>query len=229
MFRLARVIERFPDKGGVRVLFRDASATGKQANHFVRVLQRRAHPSLGSSVELPAEGELGLLAELSGLGYVWLGSVHMQDQNQIDGTDGLFFWRHDSGVQIQVRPDGSFQLDHPSGTKLAFGPSDADLPALKATSKVAPGTAPDPWVRLTHSSGLSFKVSPSGDLTITGLGSVSIGDSNLKRLVMEPLLDWLASHTHTSASAGSPTSTPIQALDHDSMLSTAKIKAEQGA
>lgn len=229
MLRLCQVVKRFPERAGVQVLFRDASATGKQANDFVRVLQRRAHLSAGSAVELPGEGELGVVDQIPGVGFIWMGSLHYQDLNQIDGTDGLMFWRHDSGLQFQARPDGSFQVDHPSGTKLAFGPKDQDLPALKASSDVQPGTAADPWIRLTHSSGLALKIDPSGNLTITGLGSVAIGDSNLKRFLMETFVALFNSHTHTSAGSGSPTSSPIVQIQDDQVCSTAKITGQQGS
>lgn len=166
MIYIAEVVEILKDYPGLRVRFRDLVQSGFAAEDFVRVLCPRMSKSGGASGWLPVVGEFGFVAELNGGAYVWLGSVGMLDGHQFDLTPGLAFLRHDSGLTIQIRENGDFEVAHPSGARLTISKEDAPLPELKATSTPTTGDTEAPVVRLDHPSGTSFSISKGGGVSL---------------------------------------------------------------
>lgn len=231
ILHLATVYQVLTEKHGVLVTFRDLSATldvGLYEQGFVRVGASRAHPTGGASISLPEVGELGVVLELEGGLLVWLCALHWQDHHQIDPEPDLEQHRHPSGVLRRIRGNGDAEWRHPSGLRLTvsrdgealpppkrkgegFEP-DARLPHLVLEHPAA-GTlhlTPEGEVAFEHPAGGKIRLSKDGDLTFEGFGSTGFQEA-ARRFVMEPLLDWLKTHTHTSTAPGAPTSPPIQA------------------
>lgn len=166
MIYIAEVVEVLEDYPGVRVRFRDLVRSGYAAEDFVRVLCPRMSRNGGASGWLPVKGELGYVAQLNGGAYLWLGSAPMLDGHQFDLTPGLAFLRHDSGLTIQIRENGDFEVAHPSGARLTISKEDGPLPELKATSSPTTGDTEPPVVRLDHPSGASFAISKTGGVSL---------------------------------------------------------------
>lgn len=231
MFHLATVYEVLPEKHGVLVTFRDLSATydvGLFESGFVRVAADRAHPTGGASVRLPEIGELGVVLELEGGLLVWLCSLHWQDHHQIDPDPDLELHRHPSGILQRIRRNGDAEWRHPSGFRITVSQDGKALPkprrkgegfepdakvphlVLEHPSAGVLRFTPDGDVILEHPSGGKATLSPKGELALGGFKSIGF-EAAAQRFVMEPLLDWLKAHTHTSGSSGSPTSPPCEA------------------
>jgi hypothetical protein len=177
MFREATVVELIPDRGGVRVLFRDLVRSGFGASDFVRVLQPRMHDTGGACLWLPEVGEYGVVAPL-GDGFVWVGSLAFQNANQVDPSPGIFYVRHQSGTVIQIRGNGDFEAAHPSGARITLSKAGGALPELKATSKPMVGGDPgDPVVEISHPSGAMVAISSGGDVSASTPANVNVEGS----------------------------------------------------
>ena len=165
----AVVTKQLPDRHGVLVRHPNGAATfdsGDDSGSFVRVLARRAHPSGGSEIDLPQEGELGVAMELDDGHLVWFGSIHWQDANQIDPTPNLSMDRHTSGVTVQKRQNGDTQFDHPSGLRITVAAQEGALPAPKRKgSGWTPPKGPC-VVEIAHPSGTTISISEGGAVRI---------------------------------------------------------------
>ena len=113
MIYAAVVVEVMPELPGVRVRFKDLVRSGFAQYDFARVLMPRMSPLGGASAWLPEVDEFGLVAELDGGYFVWLGSLPFLDKNQIDPTPGIAYLRHQSGVVVQARQNGDLEVAHP--------------------------------------------------------------------------------------------------------------------
>lgn len=239
MIYVAQVVEVLPEVPGIRVRFRDLVRSGFAQADFVRVLMPRMHETGGAASWLPEVDELGLVAEVYGSHFVWLGSLPFLDKNQADLTAGLAFLRHQSGVALQIRDKGDVELLHPSGLRITISKAGGQLPALKATSSPVVGDSTPPIVEIVHPSGAAVTIDASGNGVIHGFASLAFQDGT-KRFSMEGLFDylkntvvsWLNAHVHTSGSAGSPTSAPTSPVaspvDSD-CLSPSSFQGPQGA
>jgi hypothetical protein len=226
---MATVSKVLPDRHGVLVTLNNGVGsidTGDTDGHFVRVLARRAHPNRGAEIMLPEVGELGLVLELNDLHQFWVGSIHWQGNNQVDGTEELTMLRHGSGVLHQTRQNGDVQFDHPSGLRVTVAAVQGALEALgrHGDAGVEPGKG-DCDLELEHPSGLKIHVDKDGALTTTfpaggsfavdkdgalvaqGFASMALQDANA-RFCMEALFDWAKTHQHTAQGATSITTKP---------------------
>ena len=170
----ATVIKVLPKVGGVRVRFRDLVPSGVGVNDFVRVLQRRMSKGGGATLDLPEEGEHGIVGMMAGGTYVWLGSTPLLDGNQVDPTPGLAFYRHRSGLTVQARDNGDFELLHPSGCRLTLGVSAGPLPALQKTSRTYPTGGETPILEIAHPSGTTLTIDASGKVKVTGISDLEL-------------------------------------------------------
>lgn len=176
---LAVVHEQRPDQNGVLVAWRDGTSQQESGTGwgFCRVLEGRAHPTLGSSSDLPAVGELGLVATVDAEVSVWIGSVHWQANNPIapavEGVPRRSFWHHDSGACLQIDQEGALQVDLPSGIQIRNNGTDTPWPLPSGSSKATPGGAVVHPLTIAHPSGLSIQISPFGDLSITDARTIS--------------------------------------------------------
>ena len=238
MIAVAEVTEVLKDAPGLRCRFRDLVGSGTAASDFVRVLCPRMHTTGGASAWLPEVGELGVVVQTWDGTWIWLGSLPYLNAHQFDMTPGLAYLRHPSGLVVQVREGGDFELAHPSGLRITIAKEAGALPALKATSSPTTGDTAAPVVEVVHPSGATVEIDPEGNGKVRGFASLVFQDGE-KRFSMEGLFDylkdtlvsWAKSHTHTSASSGSPTSAPIQSLTDpakDSCCSPASFKGPQG-
>jgi hypothetical protein len=193
------------------------------------VLCRRMHPNGGAEVELPQVGELGVVAILPNGLSVWLGSLPYQNENQVDPTEGIFYHRHASGTTIQIRPNGDYQVSHPSGARLTLAQEDGPIGDPQASSRrdVAGNTSP-PKLAATGFVDVTLHGNGEGKLDVSGFDSVQFqGGSH--RFVMDGLLDAFNNHTHGNGNNGSPTTAPNAPLQADSVCSPAKFQGPQGA
>lgn len=239
MIYAAVVTEVMPAIPGLRVRFKDLAPSGFAQYDFVRILATRSSPTGGASGWLPEVDELGVVGELEGGYLVWLGSLPYLDKNQVDPTPGLAFWKHQSGVVLQVRENGDTELSHPSGLKFTLSRDGAPLPALQASSQPPAADAVAPVLTIAFPSGAEVKVDADGNAVLHQFASMAFQDGT-HRFSMDGLFDYVKNtlaalfktHTHTSAAAGSPTSAPIQTLADpvdSSCLSPASFKGPQGA
>lgn len=224
MISPAQVTEVLHERHGVMVAFRDGVYFPTGGQRFVRVLADRAHASGGASIRLPQVGELGLVVEVDESLSVWLGSLHWQDVNQVDGEPYLDAFRHESGFRRHLHRNGDLQLDHPSGVSLRIVEKGKDgsgspLDAPHGSSVPPLAVTPAPWVVLDHPTAGSFRmrpdgtlevlhkaggsmvVDPTGKLVVHGFASVTFQDG-AKRFCMEALFDWIKTHTHGGVTAG---------------------------
>ena len=238
MIAVAEVSEVLRDVPGIRVRFRDLAPSGTAASDFVRVLCPRMHTTGGAAGWLPEVGELGVVVQTWDGTWIWLGSLPFLNGHQFDLTPGLAFLRHPSGLAIQVREKGDFELSHPSGLRVTIAKEPGALPALEATSSPTTGDTTAPVVEIVHPSGASVEIDADGNGKVRGFASLVFQDGE-KRFSMEGLFDylkdtlvsWAKGHTHTSASSGSPTSAPLQALadpSKDACCSPTTFKGPQG-
>jgi len=173
---LAIVHAQVPALHGVQVIWRNLTAQGHPTPAddkvgFVRVGSRRAHPTLGSETDLPAVGEMGLVATVDEEVHVWVCSVPYQDDNAI--IPGMTMAKHDSGVTRRINSSGECQIDLPGGVRLRSTIADIPMAAPSGQPNIRDLGANVPtYLALEHPSGLSLKISPTGDLTITGAGAI---------------------------------------------------------
>lgn len=236
----AVVTDQLPDRGGVLVRFLDGfQMPGGAAEDFgwVRVLQPQAHPAGAARVCLPEPGETGIVLVLPKGMHVWLGSMHWQNSNRIDGESGFFLDRLPNGVQTQARLDGAaWQWEHPSGLRVTVTKDGVAMPAPARHGDGAEVSPGEVGVEVAHPKGPTLRIKPDGAMEVATMGGGLLqvdADGNLdasgfasvtfqagsKRFAMEGFFDWVKdtlvtwtkAHTHTSASSGSPTSPPIQA------------------
>lgn len=235
MLHAAEVIEVLPRVGGVRVRYRDLVQSGR--GDFVRVLQGRMHSTGGAALWLPEEGELGVVGDVSGLFQVWMGSLPYQDASQVDPSPGILYVRHQSGLEIQVRKEGDFQLSHPSGFRLTVAQAAGALPGLKATSLPASsGDVGAPVLEIVHPSGAMVSIDRDGNGKIEGFQSLALQGGS-KRFAMEGLADWiqgalgdwLKAHAHpVSGGSTLAPSTPPPVLAKDKALTPSSLVGPQG-
>ena len=176
---LAVVHQQLPEKNGVLVAWRDGTSQVDSGTGygFCRVGSSRAHPTLGSASDLPAVGELGLVATVDSEVNVWVCSLHWLDVNALDAVDPSVprrsFWHHDSGACLQVDADGQFQVDLPFGLQIRANGTDTPWPFPGGSSSATPGGTDILPLTISHPSGLSIKVSPFGDIVIDNANSIS--------------------------------------------------------
>jgi hypothetical protein len=218
---LATVTRVLPDRHGVQVRFGDGVHTidpGNTSMNFVRVLAKRAHPQAGAEVRYPRIGEQGIVLELPSMHQVWIGSLHWQDNNQIDPTDGIEIDKHDSGIIEQKRPNGDMQLDHPSGLRVTIAQASGPLSTLKRTGAAGPVPQKTPcFLEIEHPSGLKLAVDKDGGLTLSdAAGNPQLAISSdgkavvqggASKFLMEPFFQWAQNHTHGGVQAGSGATT----------------------
>jgi hypothetical protein len=239
MIYAAIVREVMTDPPGVRVQFKDLVRSGFAQYDFARVMVPKMAPLGGASSWLPEVGEFGIVAELDGGYYVWLGALPFMDKNQSDPTPGIAYLKHQSGVVLQVRQNGDFEVAHPSGLRLTVSRDGAALPALQASSNPPVGDTVVPILSLVHPSGAEVKVDADGHGLVHGFASLTFQDGD-KRFSMEglfsyvkdTLVPWIKGHKHTATGATAittvPTSLPEDPVD-SSCLSPAAFKGPQGA
>ncbi len=227
MISPAYVIDVLPAQHGVLVAFRDGVYFPQGGPRFVRVLASRAHASGGAAIRLPQVGELGLVVEVDENLSVWLGSIHWQDANQVDGERYLDSFQHESGVRRHIHRNGDVQLEHPSGVCLRIVEAGGDgsggpLPAPHGSTQNQEVVTPAPWVVLdhpkagsmrlhpdgtwevAHPSGGGIAIDPSGNLVLHGFASQTFQDGQ-KRFCMEDFFTWAQTHTHTGVATGGGT------------------------
>ena len=170
----AVVTEVLPKVGGVRVRFRDLVPSGFGINDYVRVLCKRMSAQGGAALDLPEPGEHGVVGRMAGGTCVWLGATPFLDQNQVDPTEGIAYYRHRSGVVFQERDNGDFEIAHPSGLRFTVSADGAALPSLQATSKPLPRGGGVPTVILSHPSGTQIIITPDGSESGVVTGDVSL-------------------------------------------------------
>jgi len=205
---LAVVHAQVPERNGVQVTWRNLQFQGApnpsdEGYGFVRVGSQRAHPALGMETDLPAVGELGLVLTLDEEVSIWVCSVPWQDNNAI--SPGLTLKRHDSGVISQINASGECQLDFPGGICIRTTIADEPLIIPTGSNIKDLGASTTNWMAIDHPSGLSLKISPLGDVDITGANGISMsavapisiqgfGTFNLSTLPMadnpNAALDW---------------------------------------
>lgn len=170
---LAVVHQQMPAEHGVMVAWRDNTATVKNNNGwgFVRVGASRAHPTLGSVSDLPAIGELGLVATIDDEVSIWVCSVHWQGKNPL--VPGTSFWHTDAGACLQTNQDGEMQLDLPSGIQIRNTANDTPWPLPAGSSNASVGMADCFPLTIAHPSGLSIQISPAGDVVISDAATIS--------------------------------------------------------
>lgn len=239
MIYAAVVTEVLPAIPGVRVRFKDLAPSGFAQYDFVRVLATRMSPLGGAAAWLPEVDEMGVVGELEGGYLVWLGSLPFLGENQVDPTPGLAFWKHQSGVVLQVRENGDTELTHPSGLRFTLSRDGEPLPALQASSNPPAQDAVVPILTISHPAGAEVKVDADGHAQVHGFASLTFQDGT-KRFSMEGLFDfvanfvtWAKSHKHGGVTAGGALSGVPSALPSDpvadSCLSPATLKGPQGA
>lgn len=162
-----KVVEVLPDRGGVRVQFSDLVYSGASQNDFVRVLQSRMSPSGGASLFLPEVGEFGVVAETVGGNLFWMGSLPFLDANQIDPTPGIAYWRHQSGLTMQARLNGDFEVLHPSNLRITVGSEGGPLPPLLRSGPITSQGGPVPSIEVDHPSGFNLMIGQDGQFSIT--------------------------------------------------------------
>jgi len=218
---VAEVVEVVPEQGGVRVRFKDLVHSGFGSYDFVRVLQTRMSEKNGACLWLPEVGEFGVVGCLEGGYYIWLGSLPYLNKNQVDPADGIYYMRHQSGIVVQIRKSGDFEVSHPSGFRITVSKEAGALPELEATSDTeCLGDTGPPVLEINHPSGAIVSLDADGNGEFKGFKTVTFQEGD-KRFAMEGLFDyvketlvaWATDHTHTSVSPGSPTSAPIETLD----------------
>jgi hypothetical protein len=170
----ALVTEVLPQVAGVRVRFRDLVPSGFGINDYVRVLSGRMSKGGGASLCLPEVGDHGIVGMLSGGTCVWLGSSPFLDQNQVDPTPGLAFFRHRSGLTLQARDNGDCEVAHPSGFRITIGVAAGAMPSLERTSKVAPLGGEVPHLEIIHPSGAKLTIDASGAVILHSPGPLSV-------------------------------------------------------
>lgn len=239
MIYAAVVTEVLPDRPGVRVRFKDLAPSGFAQYDFARVLMPRMSPVGGAALWLPEVDELGVVGELEGGYLVWLGSLPFLGQNQADPTPGLAFWKHQSGVALQVRENGDTELTHPSGLRFTLSRDGGPLPALQASSQPPAADAVVPVLTISHPAGPEVVVDADGHGVLHGFASITFQDGS-KRFSMEGLFDfvaglvnWIKTHKHSGVTAGGALSGAPSALPSDPVaddcLSPSTLKGPQGA
>jgi len=239
MIYAAVVVEVMPEVPGVRVRFKDLVRSGFAQYDFARVMVPKMAPLGGASAWMPEVDEFGIVAELVGGYYVWLGSLPFLDKNQIDPTPGIAYLKHQSGVVLQVRQNGDFEVAHPSGLRLTVSRDGAALPALQASSNPPVGDTVVPVLSIVHPSGAEVKVDKDGHGIVHGFASLTFQDG-IKRFSMEglfsyvkdTLVPWINGHQHTATGATSITTAPSSSVSvpvDSSCLSPATFKGPQGA
>lgn len=172
MFNSATITKVLPEKHGVLVVFRNGvevfDVGSGTAEVFVRVLARRAHASGGASIDLPEVGEVGLVAEVEPGLRVWMGSLYLEDQHQVDPRPGIAAWRHTSGAQLLVTKDGDAQFFHPSGFTITLSRDGSPLDELAGTVDPDLRSFCDgdlqPHLRIWHHNGFHLHLDPAGNL-----------------------------------------------------------------
>jgi hypothetical protein len=225
MISPAYVIQVLQAQHGVLVAFRDGVYFPDGGHRFVRVLASRAHASGGAAIRLPQVGELGLVVEVDEALSVWLGSLHWDAVNQVDGEPFLDSFQHESGLRRHVHRNGDVQLEHPSGTCLRIVESGSDgqgarLPYPHGNNVPQETQTAAPWVILdhpkagslrlhpdgtfefAHASGGGISVDPGGHLVMHGFASQTFQDGT-KRFCMEDFFTWAETHTHSGVTTGS--------------------------
>lgn len=187
---LAIVHKQIPERHGVQVIWRNldhqaAPNAGKDGYGFARCGVSRAHPTLASVTDLPAVGEMGLVATIDDEVCIWLCSIHMQDDNAIayttdeDGfTKTMKLNRHDSGITTQENEDGEWQASFPGGTVVRSTIDDVPMvvPAGPRLKNLGAGIIN--WMAIDHPSGLTIKISPAGDVLIDRAGTIDLTAAN---------------------------------------------------
>jgi hypothetical protein len=164
----AVVTKVLPEVAGVRVRFRDLVPSGFGMNDYALVLNARMSSKGGASLWLPEVEEHGLVAQLTGGIYVWLGSLPFLDKNQVDPTPNIAYMRHASGVTAQVRDNGDFEILHPSGFRITVSASGGAMPALQRSAQVDSHGGASPKLIISHPSGALFSIDQGGDVKVEG-------------------------------------------------------------
>jgi hypothetical protein len=186
----------------------------------------------GAALWLPEPGELGVVGVLLAGYYVWLGSLPFQEKNQVDPTKDIYYLRHQSGVVVQIRPNGDHEIIHPSGSRISISQDGGALPVLQtknATPQIKGNTSP-PTIEISHPSGGMIQIDGDGHLNVEGFASVTFQAGD-KRFCMDTLVDRFNSHTHPYIDDGSPmtTSGPTTALVKNEVCSPATFLGPEGA
>jgi hypothetical protein len=236
MSDLAICLERV--EGGIRVLYRDGVESSK--DNPVRVLMRRAHTAGGTASEFPQPGELGLVERVDEGLAIWLGSLPEQEANQIPLELNMAYWRHESGLRRWTAQNGDVAFDHPSGLKLWATIEDGP-PARPETSASPTEVKTDPvQVGLDHPSGVKVRIEADGRvrlealggalLTVDAEGKVALQGAEVMfqdasaRFVMEALVDWVKTHTHSGVQTGGGVSGAPSSQPPASSLSPSTFK-----
>ena len=133
---------------------------------------------------------------------------------------------HPSGWEFASDPDGNVSLAGVSSLALSL-PNGSSLNVDSSGNLTMAGFAS---FAFTLPGGGALKVDAKGNMTLDGLESLKLQDGT-NRFVMDSILSWLTSHTHSNGNGGAATGAPVQAsaLTANSVCSPAKITGPQGA
>jgi hypothetical protein len=157
-----------------------------------------------------------------------------------DGVTNELLIEHPSGAFLTIEQDGTFLLGASDGSHLQLKASEQGISLVDANGstillkdgkihligKSASGAANSVSVDdgVTIMSHGPVNIQSSGKVSIIS-GNIHLGDPNtgiMRALVNESFLSFFATHTHTSAAAGSPTTPPLVPISAPAVTSKTK-------
>ncbi|MDO8357323.1 MAG: phage baseplate assembly protein V [Nitrospirota bacterium] len=185
-FHLAQVVEAVPINHALRVLLPsltgilNGSSTGGITVH---VMEHRAGVYSGD-LDLPRKGDWGLVVFPHGSDQypVWLGSLYQDFNTLATANPNEKISHHESGVWTKTDANGNVECAYPDGSYLRIGSGTALSARTRqrrqgSSRETIPYDVPDkpvPTVFFSHSSGTTFTIDPSGNLTISGAADVTV-------------------------------------------------------
>ena len=134
-----------------------------------------------------------------------LGFFNPQQTEMSFKSLGLQCSRHESGIYNITLPNGHDEKHFPDGSYIVFGDTTShDMTTENENWNPPTQSTPIPMA-LHHSSGTTIHIDTSGNISVSNL---TIGSGGHAVALADILTTWLNSHTHTSSTAGSPTSAP---------------------
>jgi len=196
---------------------------------------------------LPRRGTIGLVCAVNGdpRSLVWLGSIAANGNDAITsgpGNDFIDYESHFSGYYRFMDESGNTAEQWPDGTLLTIGTSGS--PALYGHStaggsrqRVPVGqrvnSVPSAFpVNLDHATGSKVQIDGSGNISVSGVGSInihtpsgqiSVGDllNTVYRLVDERMVSLFNGHVHSGITpGGNNTGTPTTTMAVGSQTTT---------
>jgi len=132
---------------------------------------------------------------------------------------------HPAGGELSIDPDGNLALAGFASLALSLPNSSS----LNVDSSGNLSLAGFQSMTFTLAGGGAVKVDSDGNLTFSEFKSTAF-QNGTNRFVMDTILNWLTSHTHSNGNNGAATGAPVQAsaLTPSSVCSPAKFTGPQG-